>query len=59
MIDFKTVITDGFISQHIINDMADMGWNYLTTVPATTINMYAVKTDMVTIFKKYKEEGEK
>lgn len=58
MIELKVMITNGYVSSTTINNMSDKGWNFVVTVPATSVHPHALPTDKATIFSKYVELDE-
>ena len=53
LIDFDWLITSGGITQKDINKRRDLGWNFVTSVPAKLIHPWAMESDTATIFSKY------
>lgn len=59
MINFKHIITNGYIDIETIEKYQEEGWDFVTTIPAYTIHPHSLKTDKLTIFAKYTEEKQK
>jgi hypothetical protein len=55
VIELDYVITNGCIDKETIDERFKKGWNFVTTVPAKSVHPYAMETDKVTIFSRYKQ----
>jgi hypothetical protein len=53
LIDFKVIITNGYVDQDTIEGMTSKGWKFVTTLPAKVVHPHALDTDKATIFSKY------
>lgn len=53
MIKFDYIITNGYIDIETIEKRTELGWIFVTTLPAQVVHPHALETDKVTIFSKY------
>lgn len=56
MLEIDSVITNGYVDIDTLESRAKEGWKFVVTVPAITAHPYAVPTDKLTIFSRYKED---
>jgi hypothetical protein len=53
MIEYTSIITNGYIDISTIEGYMEKGWDFVVTLPARTVHPFALPTDKVTIFSKY------